>query len=104
MIIVFAFAAMFGFFILRPEKLEYHMSPDGRYTALEYAFTQIPGGTDVLLCHAYGPLLIQERALYLANYSDFGGNIEWLDDSTILIYGDKMDVFKDPEIKNYDYF
>lgn len=95
---------IFPFTSLTPEKYAYHPSPDGRYTALEYAFTLVPSGTDVCLCRVYGPLLVEERVLYLANYSDFGGKIEWLDDSTILIYGDKMDVFEDPEIKNYDYF
>lgn len=89
---------------LNPEKYEYHMSPDSRYVALEYAFKMMPGGTDIMLCRACGPLLIKERVLYLANYSGFGGKIEWLDGSTIVIYGEKMDVFKDPPIERYDYF
>lgn len=103
-----------GFFVLivllfpltssTPIKYIYHSSPDGRYVALEFAFTQVPSGDVVLLCRAYGPLLVRERRLYLANYGDFGGDIEWLDKSTILIYGDTMNVFEDPEIKNYDYF
>ena len=89
---------------LIPEKYTYYTSPNGRYVALEYAFTQIPSGTDVLLCRANGPLLNKERVLYLADYSDFGGKIQWLNDGTILIYGEKMNVFKDPVIKNYTPF
>lgn len=102
MLIGFAFAGLFRFLILKPERLAYHTSPDGRYAALQYSFTVMPGGTEVLLCRVYGPLLVQERRLYLANYPY--GNIEWLDESTILIYGDTMNVFEDPEIKNYDPF
>jgi hypothetical protein len=93
-----------SFLGLIPEKFTYYTSLDGRYVALEYAFTQIPSGTDVFLCHEKGPLLVKERILYLANYSDYGGSIEWLDESTILIYGEKMDVFNDPTIYNYTAF
>ena len=90
---------------LVPEEYAYCPSPDGHYIAFEHKYHWLFfGGTDVLLCRVNGPLLVQERTLYMANYSDFGGDIEWLDESTILIYGDKMDVFKDPVIKNYDPF
>lgn len=87
---------------LVPDKYAYHMSPDGQYIALEHEYRYLfYGCTDVLLYRVNGPLLVQERALYLADSSDFGGNIQWLDESTILIYGDTMDVFEDPIIKNY---
>lgn len=90
---------------LVPDKYAYHKSPDGQYIALEHQYQQLFYiSTDILLYRTYGPLLVQERVLYLANGSDFGGNIEWLDGSTILIYGAKMDVFKDRMIENYDYF
>lgn len=92
------------FHSLVPEKYAYYISADGRYAALEYAFTQLPGGTDVYLCRVSGPLLVFERVLYLANYSDYGKEIEWLDQNTIFIYDEKMDVFKDPAIKNYSAF
>ncbi len=104
MLIVFAFAAFFYFSILEPEKNAYHMSPDGRYIVLEHAFDEHLGETDVLLCRAYGPLLVEERMLYLANCSDFGGGIQWIDEGTILIYGEEMDVFEDPAIDNYKFF
>ncbi len=29
------------------------------------------------------------------------GQIEWLDQNTIQIYGEKMDVFKDPVLERY---
>lgn len=98
-LIVISFTMLFN--SLNPEKFAYHISPNGGYIAIEYAFTMIPGGTDVLLYRVNGPLLIKKRVLYLANYADFGGKIEWLDDSNIRIYGEKMDVFKDPVIENY---
>lgn len=100
-LLVIGFYVLLNFSGLTPEKCKYHASPDSRYVALEYAFTVVPGGTEVLLCRAYGSLLVEERVLYLANYSDFGGNIEWLDESTILIYGVEMNVFEDPVINNY---
>lgn len=88
---------------LLPDKYAYHKSPDGHYTVLEHQYQWLFYiSTDIELYRAYGPLLVHERALYLANGSDFGGDIEWLDESTIRIYGDTMDVFKDPVIKNYD--
>lgn len=99
---IFRLLMLFG--CLAPEKYTFYISPDGKYVALEYAFRQIPSGTDVLLCRVTGPLLVQERVLYLANYSDYGSKIKWLDQSTIIIYGEKMDVFKDPTIHNYTPF
>lgn len=99
--VLFVISASLLFKGLIPEKYAYHPSPDGHYIALEYAFTMIPSGTDVLLCRVNGLLLIQERVLYLANYSDFGGEIEWQDQRTILIYGEKMDVFNDPVLERY---
>lgn len=90
---------------LTPEQIAYHPSPDGSYAAIEHEYQIVFfGGTDVLLCRACGPLLIKERTLYLGNHDDFGRKIEWLNESTIIIYGEKMDVFKDPVIERYDYF
>lgn len=88
-----------------PEEYEYHISPDGRYAVLEYSFTQISNGTNVYLCRANEPLMVTERKLYLASYSDYGKEIKWLDQSTVFIYGEKMNVFKDNLIiKRLDYF
>lgn len=85
-------------------KYEYHISPNGEYAVLEYSFTTLLSGTDVYLCRVNGPLMNEERILYLANYSDFGREIEWLNDSNVLIYSHTMDVFQDPLIKDYDPF
>lgn len=87
-----------------PVKYEYHISPNGKYAVLEYSFTTLLSGTDVYLCRVNGPLMDTERLLYLANYSDFGREIEWLDDTNVLIYSHTMDVFQDPLIKVYDPF
>jgi len=96
---VLLISALLGGFA--PAKYEYHTSPDDQYVALEYSFSMMPSGADVFLCRVNGPFLDSERILYVANYSDFGGKIEWLNDSTVIIYGDRMDVFKDPIIYNY---
>jgi hypothetical protein len=101
-LIIIAFSLLFDSLV--PEKYAYHISPDGHYATLEYAFTQLPGGTDVYLCHVNGPLMVSERILYLAKYSDYGSKIEWLDDSNVYIYDRKMDVFRDPVIENYTAF
>lgn len=93
-----------SFLGLIPEKYAYYKSPDARYVALEYAFTYIPSGTDIVLCREEGLFLVKERVLYLANYADYGGKIEWLDERTIHIYGDKMDVLNDSAIHNYTAF
>ncbi len=97
---------LFGvsFLGLIPEQYSYYTSPDARYVALEYAFTRIPSGTDIVLCRDKGPFLVKECVLYLANYADYGGKIEWLDERTIHIYGDNMDVLNDPVIHNYTAF
>lgn len=100
-VIIILICILFNFNGLIPDKYLYHTSLDGRYVALEYAFTQIPVGMVVTLYRVNGILLIEEKVLYLANYSHFGGKIEWLDESTINIYGEEMDVFKDPTLNRY---
>lgn len=101
LLIVLVFLLLTGFV---PAKYEYTISPNGEYVALEYSFTTLPGGTDVYLCRTNGPLLNTERILYLANYSDFGREIEWLNDSNVFIYKHTMDVFQDEIIKDYNHF
>ncbi len=104
-IVLFIVIVSLKFNDLAPEKYAYHPSPDGRYVALEHEYQLLFfGGTDVLLCRSKGPLLVQERVLYLGDHIDFGGKIEWLDQSILLIYDWKMDVFKDPVIENYTPF
>lgn len=83
---------------LGPEQYTYYPSPDGRYVALERGTQSIGGKDDVLLCRVEGPLLVSERTIYRGLKADFGGNIEWLDQNMILIYGEKMDPFKDNAI------
>ena len=100
-IITLYFVAM-GLLVTRaiPEQYAYYQSPNGRYVAIEHTYEWfVFGGTNVLLCRTNGPLLIPERILYLGEHFDFGGKIEWLNKSTILIYGEKMDAFKDPAIE-----
>ena len=83
-----------------PLKYAYYESSDGRHVILEQTPWGLISGTDVVLHRMYGPLLVPERTLYMGEGIDFGGGIEWLDQNTILIYGETMDVFKDPTINN----
>ena len=85
-----------------PYKYAYHPSPVGGHVALELANSGVFfNGTDVVLYRINGSLLIIERVLYLGDYVDYGDGIEWLDQSTIFIYGETMDAFRDPIIHNY---
>lgn len=79
-----------------PDRYAYHASPNGEFTAVEHASYTLFGGTDdVVLYRANGPLLSQKRDLCLSLSENFGGSIEWLDERTIRIYGEQMDIFKD---------
>ena len=102
--IVMAIMLLYSWFSsrLEPEKYAYHVSPNGQYVALEHKTHAIFNyGTYVLLYRAYGPLLVQTRELCIADTTAFGGSIEWLDERTIMIYGEKTDVLFGPTIRTF---
>lgn len=107
-----AFTIAFGVFMLpiiiwilkvpgvEPIKYAYYDSPDGCHVVVEHTPWGLTRGTNVVLHRMYGPLLVPEKTLYMGEGIDFGGGIEWVDQNSIHIYGDTMDVFKDPTIDN----